>query len=552
MTTTPQQNYPAIINTKEQTRSDLNIGKKILFTTTIIVLLSVGISAQNDTLSYFKKLYSQDSLEVFNGGAVETNDAYIVVTNTLNLYTGKREIILRSIDKHSGTTLDTKSLGTNMIGEYVSFTGKEVLLEDEDIVVMALKCYEYDGTNCLRNTKLLRTNKEGDIIWEKEYGTAGGEISGMQIKGTKDGGYIIGGLRFIYGDSIEADNDPYLIKLDSLGEVEWERVYPTAIIGAALYVYPTQDGGYIFSGYRGKGSNLVPYYKPYITRVDSAGNVIWDKVYQEDTESFLSTGGRAIPIPNTNTYLLSYRYGKQDTIYQFIGAIDDNGVVLWEKNYHIEPDITGYHIGFIFKEDGSFIGATHQYNEYEKVRPLLTKFRQNGEIEWSKYYDIDPTELQYIRGMIATSDGGYLLTGLSFEGNYAWEVKIDSLGNTCWQTGCDSMYVEVLGTDETFPPLGAQGGVSISPNPATDKLFTHSHEAITNVEIYNTLGQQFPPKEGARESTNSPSKRGSGGANEAQFGAENELSVAHLTSGIYFVQAHTKSGKVFTQKFVKR
>ncbi|MBK8445093.1 MAG: T9SS type A sorting domain-containing protein [Sphingobacteriales bacterium] len=34
--------------------------------------------------------------------------------------------------------------------------------------------------------------------------------------------------------------------------------------------------------------------------------------------------------------------------------------------------------------------------------------------------------------------------------------------------------------------------------------------------------------------------------------AENELSVAHLASGIYFVQAHTKSGRVFTQKFVKR
>ncbi|MBK8445053.1 MAG: T9SS type A sorting domain-containing protein [Sphingobacteriales bacterium] len=34
--------------------------------------------------------------------------------------------------------------------------------------------------------------------------------------------------------------------------------------------------------------------------------------------------------------------------------------------------------------------------------------------------------------------------------------------------------------------------------------------------------------------------------------SENELSVAHLASGIYFVQAHTKSGKVFTKKFVKR
>ncbi|MBK8445054.1 MAG: T9SS type A sorting domain-containing protein [Sphingobacteriales bacterium] len=523
--------------------------KVISYTLTAVMIFFNTLSAQNDTLSYFKKTYPNDSIATFNGGAVETDDAYIIVTNQAYYYTNEREIILRSIDKHSGTTLDTKSLGTNMIGEYVSFTGKEVLLEDEDIVVMALKCYEYDGTNCLRNTKLLRTNKEGDIIWEKEYGTAGGEISGMQIKGTKDGGYIIGGLRFIYGDSIEADNDPYLIKLDSLGEVEWERVYPTTIIGAALYVYPTQDGGYIFSGYRGKGGNLVPAYQNcYVTRVDSVGNVIWDKVYQEDTESVLNTGGKAIPIPNTNNYLLSYTYGKDNKRYQLVGAIDDTGEVLWEKHYHYPNYTTTFFTEVYFQPDGGFVSVAHQANDIPRTEALVMRFNSTGDTLWTKRIGIESSENQYTRGFLATSDGGYLLTGLSFEGNYAWEVKIDSLGNTCWQTGCDSMYVEVVGIDE----IGAQEGVSISPNPATDKLFIHSHEAITSVEIYNTLGQQFPLLEGARGSTNSPSERGQGGVNEAQFGAENELSVAHLTSGIYFVQAHTKSGKVFTQKFVKR
>ncbi|MBK8442209.1 MAG: T9SS type A sorting domain-containing protein [Sphingobacteriales bacterium] len=92
----------------------------------------------------------------------------------------------------------------------------------------------------------------------------------------------------------------------------------------------------------------------------------------------------------------------------------------------------------------------------------------------------------------------------------------------------------------------------LSPNPATDKLFIHSPEALTNIAIYNTLGQQFPLLEGARGSTNSPSERWLGAVNETQFGAENEVSVAHLTSGIYFVEVRTKSGKVMTHKFVKQ
>ncbi|MCB9043695.1 MAG: T9SS type A sorting domain-containing protein [Chitinophagales bacterium] len=392
------------------------------------------------------------------------------------------------------------------------------------MIIAMERCYENDGMNCLRKLRLVKVNKYGEIEDDKEYGEEGAETVCVQINKTQDEGYIIGGWKFTYNDGA----NPYLLKLDSIGNVEWERIYPTEIIGAALYVYPTYDGGYIFSGYRGKGNPFAPYQNCYVTRVDSVGNVVWDKVYQEDTESILNSGGGITPVPNTTHYLLTYDYGKDEKRHQFVGEINDDGEIIWSKDYQYPQFTTPYFTEVYFDSEGGFISVAHQANENNpnRTEPFIMRFNSEGDTLWTKRIAIEPSENQYIRGFLATSDGGYLLTGLSYEGPYAWEIKIDSLGNTCWQTGCDSTYVEVVGLEE-LSGLAEAATVLVSPNPAQDELRVNIEGKTLNYwEIYNLEGRKLSSYTAA------------------------VTDISHLVSGVYIVKVYDTEGKEYIGKIL--
>ncbi|MEZ4913705.1 MAG: T9SS type A sorting domain-containing protein [Chitinophagales bacterium] len=428
------------------------------------------------------------------------------------------------IDKNTGEEKDMKLLYSSVL-PLASYYDKLFIKNNNDYLLCYRKTNYYDDFNHFENIHLTKYNSVMEVLWEKEYGEDG-DIAELpnQLSKTLEGGYIIGGRKFTYGEG----TNPYLIKIDSVGNVEWERVYPTEIQGAALYVYPTYDGGYIFSGYRGKGNPFAPYQNCYVTRVDSVGNVVWDKVYQEDTEDILNTGGRAIPIPNTNNYLLSYKYGKDEKRYQFVGAIDDTGTVLWGKDYQYTAYTTSYFTELYFQSDGGFISAGHQANENNpnRTEPFIMRFNSEGDTLWTKRIAIEPSENQYIRGFLSTSDGGYLLTGLSFDKGYAWEVKIDSLGNTCWQTGCDSTYVEVVGLEEPSG-LAETATVLVSPNPAQDNItISLPKQVIDRWEIANIQGHIV------------------------LSGNEGEIVTESLVSGVYIIKVYTTENELYVEKII--
>ena len=63
-----------------------------------------------------------------------------------------------------------------------------------------------------------KLNSDGDIIWLKKY--AYGNIILRDIKKTANGGYIT------CGSYVNTNFDGYILKIDSIGNLEWEKVYP--------------------------------------------------------------------------------------------------------------------------------------------------------------------------------------------------------------------------------------------------------------------------------------------------------------------------------------
>jgi hypothetical protein len=107
-------------------------------------------------------------------------------------------------------------------------------------------------------------------FFPKTYG--GGEA--YSIQQTSDGGYIVAGYTGSFG---AGGRDFWVIKLDSSGNITWQKTYGGYNHDEAYSVQQTSDGGYIVAGYTysfGVGSHDF-----WVIKLDSSGNIIWQKTY---------------------------------------------------------------------------------------------------------------------------------------------------------------------------------------------------------------------------------------------------------------------------------
>lgn len=125
-----------------------------------------------------------------------------------------------------------------------------IIKADESNFVIA--GYTYDSPNYLE-CHLMKINSSGNIIWERNYGGSHHEL-GYSVAKTADGGYIIGGARWV---SFMPDTTQfYLVKTDVEGHLAWQRTYGFGNYDEGADVVLTRDGHYAFVGY----SNWPGYY----------------------------------------------------------------------------------------------------------------------------------------------------------------------------------------------------------------------------------------------------------------------------------------------------
>ena len=89
------------------------------------------------------------------------------------------------------------------------------------------------------------------VTWELVIQASYGDDAGRCVQQTDDGGFIIVGYKERQPESSSpTDTNVWLVKTDSLGNVEWDAVYGGAAADRGNYVEQTDDGGYIVVGYR--------------------------------------------------------------------------------------------------------------------------------------------------------------------------------------------------------------------------------------------------------------------------------------------------------------
>ena len=231
----------------------------------------------------------------------------------------------------------------------------------------------------LSDIYIIKTDRNAVKQWSHIYGSQAIEW-GYAIRETYDKGFIAAG--YTNQNAASSGYDIYLLKIDSLGNVQWTQTIggPDWDFGYGIELTP--DSGFIICGksysFTNGGSDV------YLVKTNSAGNVIWQKNYGgTDDES-----ANGIIRDRRNNYAIigetkSYGNGDKDI---WMLVIDGNGDTLWTKTYGTIRSDAGYAIDTTL--DGNYItnGTTYGYSSNSSSDMMLIKTDSIGEWKWTRVH----------------------------------------------------------------------------------------------------------------------------------------------------------------------
>jgi len=253
------------------------------------------------------------------------------------------------------------------------------------------------------------------------------------VQRTSDGGHIMAWETEAY-DTPPYD-DIYLLKIDSHGNEEWSKSYGNQSTSDDVgSIQQTSDGGFIIGGAtwpdRGKAgrSNDV-----YLVRIDSEGTEEWSKVFggpgNDAASSVQQTPGAGFIVAG---YTNSYGAGGRDI---YLIKTDSEGSEEWSKTYGSSNDETSSSVQFTTDKGYIIAGGTWSTISGKLTSDIyLVKTDSEGNEEWTKTYG--GSGMDGSHSIQQTSDGGYILAGYTNSyGVGGWDfylVKTDSEGNEEW------------------------------------------------------------------------------------------------------------------------
>ena len=187
---------------------------------------------------------------------------------------------------------------------------------------------------------LTKTNKIGEFVWEKSYGGSNGDYPESIIP-TFDGGFIL--LGYTYSSDMDVStnhggSDFWVVKIDSLGILVWERSIGGTSAEWAFSIIQTKDSNYVFTGWSSSADGDIPehlgsmdYNDLIVGKIDTLGNLLWIKVYgwldEDEGADITETAIGDLLICGTTVV-----EGEDGNDYYLL-KLDADGNLLWEKNY---------------------------------------------------------------------------------------------------------------------------------------------------------------------------------------------------------------------------
>ncbi|HYV91469.1 MAG TPA: T9SS type A sorting domain-containing protein [Chitinophagales bacterium] len=280
-----------------------------------------------------------------------------------------------------------------------------------------------DGTPASPDYWIVKLNAAGGLAWQKCLGGPGYDQP-YSIQQTEDGGYIVAGITNENGGDVSGylggSSNCWIVKLAADGNnIEWQKCYYAA---AAYSIRLTSDGGFIVAGIG--GNNAIDYW---ILKLDSVGNIDWQKNYggpgYDSPTSIQQTedGGYIVAgQSNANGGYVSGNHGYNKNDY-WIVKLDSVGNLAWQKSFGGTGDDVAYSIQQT--EEGGFIvaGYTTSYDgdvsgnhPGSDANPIMADFwivklDSGGNLLWQKCLGGSSYDIAY--SIQQTTDGTFIIAG---------------------------------------------------------------------------------------------------------------------------------------------
>jgi hypothetical protein len=363
--------------------------------------------------------------------------------------------------------------------------------------------YNYEGDLACVGTRYLGNNPvvseayliifddSLSVVSESFYSGASpsGDTSYVFYSGisTYDSGYALVGYKYLASEGFAG-----LIKLDSIGQVSWNRTYGYGgqheYHGAAVLQLP--DSGFLVSGL----TEEAGYYhssSALVLKAGSSGDLLW---YRELGGQFHDGFGLATFI-NPNLYVVAYQYGTTSLgmagVRSRIGVtgLDSNGNTKFQKAFIHETSNLGVYESTLHTSGQILICGTKPGTVYTHFSGWVLSINTSGDSLWMREYShlTGSNSANFLWDIVEGDNGGIIACGElqphppDTGPQRSWFIGLDSIG--CLQPFCDST---IVGMEKSEKEL------MLYPNPTSGTFHIVSSIPSRKVSytVYSSTGKE--------------------------------------------------------------
>ena len=257
-----------------------------------------------------------ESDDAANSIAIAGDGGYIIVGETASSGEGLKDLWLVKTDAQ-GTVIWEKTMG----GPKIDSANNVLVDDDESILITGLTASAGAGSYDLW---VIKTDNAGNTLWNKTFGGKMGDIGHSAVH-TSDGGYMVVGETSSYG---QGWNDVWLLKLTSEGVPVLNITFGGSKDDRGKSIKETSDGSYIVVGSTesfGEGLRDV-----YLIKIDTEGNLEFEKTYGESNEEY----GMAVELSEKGGYMIvGDKYTDTSDFQVWLLEVDGSGEILGDLSF---------------------------------------------------------------------------------------------------------------------------------------------------------------------------------------------------------------------------
>lgn len=434
-----------------------------------LVLCSASVMAQPGLIR-FEKVYGSWSHDRGNAVAQTWDSGYAVVGSSSSYGNGVSALYLLKLDKY-GNFLWHQALG----GLNVDVGMSVVESSDSGIVCAG---YTNSQGNGGYDVWLIKTDRNGNVLWEKTYGGSNWDF-GYWIARSAAGGFILIGSTQSFGSG---SSDIYILRLNDNGDTLWTRTYGGADEDEGAEIIELPSGHFYLAGKTksfGAGGYDIISMKIGSNGDTTSGNG-WHRIFggnldDEGTSVALHINNELITEGNT------YSVGNGDCDGIHI-RYDLNGNFVtysahWSPGYEAHFSVLTHETGnFVtFGDRGASTGSEHDFR--------IDMIGIGGWYVWAR--DIGNSDNEEGSQIIRTKDGGFCAVGTTRSYGHGltdiYLIKTDSMGQPSGTVVLGNVDHEIL-LNKTH----------IFPNPSNGVFSIMGNERCSAISLVDITGRECP------------------------------------------------------------